>query len=329
MSEEYQMWRTVSDGVVKDKEVLLVLEPFDLLEKKAEATARLSRERAEHQRLLAGFRDEEKAQALARVEQLAARLRKLKNGSRPEEINAAASEVDQSTAQYERAFLAHQRLESLFAKKSISQAEMDQATSELKVARATVEARNQRLTLIKKGTRSEEIDEAQSQLNEAKEAWKLLNNGYRDEEKSKAKASVDASQAVLNAIERAIEELHVRSPTTAVVQAVDLQPGDLVGANVPVISLLDRSHLWVRAYVPENRLSIADGQKVWMTVDSLPGETFRGHISFVSEQAEFTPRNIQTPEERSKQVFRIKVTLDEGLDRLRPGMAADVWFEQP
>ena len=90
---------------------------------------------------------------------------------------------------------------------------------------------------------------------------------------------------------------------------------------------MDGERLWVRAYVPENHLNIQMGHKVWVTVDSFPQRRFAGHVSFVSRQAEFTPGNVQTPEERSKQVFRIKVLLDEGTNVLRPGMAADVWLE--
>jgi HlyD family secretion protein len=84
--------------------------------------------------------------------------------------------------------------------------------------------------------------------------------------------------------------------------------------------------MWVRAYVPENRLHIKEGQQTRVTIDSYPDESFAGEITFISRQAEFTPRNVQTPEERSQQVFRIKVHLQEH-ERLRPGMAADVWLE--
>jgi membrane fusion protein YbhG len=107
---------------------------------------------------------------------------------------------------------------------------------------------------------------------------------------------------------------------------VELHPGDLVIANAPVISLMDTRSLWVRAYVPENRLQQKVGEKLRVSVDSFPSQRFAAHLSFIARQAEFTPGNIQTPEERSKQVFRIKVVLDEGLDRLRPGMSADVWL---
>ena len=93
------------------------------------------------------------------------------------------------------------------------------------------------------------------------------------------------------------------------------------------MSVLDTSNLWVRAYVPENRLAFNLNDEVTVTVDSHPNRTFRGRVTFIASQAEFTPNNVQTPEERSKQVFRIKVTLIDGLDVLRPGMPADVLLE--
>jgi HlyD family secretion protein len=94
-----------------------------------------------------------------------------------------------------------------------------------------------------------------------------------------------------------------------------------------VIALTDPSELWVRAYLPENRLGVQLDQKVSVRADSFPHRRFAGHISFIARDAEFTPSNIQTPEERSKQVFRIKVLLDEGRDVLRAGMSADVFLE--
>jgi RND family efflux transporter MFP subunit len=142
-----------------------------------------------------------------------------------------------------------------------------------------------------------------------------------------ARAAVEAARANVQALEQQIAELKVVSPANGTVEAVDLQPGDLVAANAPVLSLMDTSNLWVRAYVPENHLNMRIGQKLFVTVDSFPGRRFAGHVSFIARQAEFTPGNVQTPQERSKQVFRIKVTLDEGLQVLRPGMSADVWLE--
>jgi hypothetical protein len=93
------------------------------------------------------------------------------------------------------------------------------------------------------------------------------------------------------------------------------------------MSVLDNSHYWVRTYVPQRWMSLKLGQQVSVTADSVPGQIFPAEITFISRQAEFTPSNVQTPEERAKQVFRIKATLKEGLDRLRPGTSADVWLD--
>lgn len=142
-----------------------------------------------------------------------------------------------------------------------------------------------------------------------------------------ATAAVDAEEANTRAIDRQIAELKIAAPVAGTVEAVDLQPGDLVAANAPILSLMDTSNYWVRAYLPENHMDVQPGRKVMVSVDSFHDRRFSAHVSFISRQAEFTPGNIQTPDERSKQVFRIKVTLDEGLDVLRPGMSADVWLE--
>jgi multidrug resistance efflux pump len=139
---------------------------------------------------------------------------------------------------------------------------------------------------------------------------------------------VKKTEATLQTIEKQISELKIISPADGVVEAVNLEPGDLVGSNAPVISILDLNHLWVRCYVPENHLDIRIDQRVKVTIDSYPDRSFEGVISFVSRQAEFVPRNVQTPEERSKQVFRVKVRLQNEERLLRPGMAADVWLDQ-
>ena len=184
------------------------------------------------------------------------------------------------------------------------------------------------LAKLENGTRPEELAEARSQLEEARQIWLLRQNGSRVEEIAESEAAVESAKAAVRAIQRQVDELSVKAPVDGAVEAIDLRPGDLVGANAPVISVMDLSQLWVRAYVPENRLSIKVGDPVEVTVDSFPGERFAARITFASRQAEFTPGNVQTPEERSKQVFRIKVTLDSGRDRLRPGMAADVWLKK-
>lgn len=307
---------------------LIELEPFQLRELLSQARGELARAQADLDRVTNGFRPEEIAQAKAKHDQLDALVRKLVKGPRDEDVASAEKLLQLAEAEAKLAKLKYQRVESLFAKQAATSDDLDKADTELRVARAKVDAQQEEFNKLKKGTREEELDEARAQLDEANQVWLLRQRGSRDEDKAQARAAVESATAAVNAIERQLEELVIKAPVEGTVEAVELQPGDLVAANSPAISLMDTTHLWVRAYVPEDRLSVKVGDAVSVSVDSYPKERFAGKITFVSRQAEFTPGNVQTPDDRSQQVFRIKVTLEAGLDRLRPGMSADVWLEK-
>lgn len=306
-------------------DALVELEPFQLFEQLAQAKGQLAEAQAELDRMIAGYRPEEIAEARAREEQLTAARDQL--GNREEDIAAAKANLDLAQSQLELAQLKYDRTKALFARNSASQSDMDQATSELRVARASENVRKEELAKLER-TRPDQLKEADARREEAYQQRLLRERGYRDEDKKKAEAAVAAAQAALAVIERQIEELTIRAPADGAIEAVDLRPGDLVGANTPAISMVESGRLWVRAYVPENRLDVGVGHPVEVTIDSYPGRRFKGRVTYVSRQAEFTPNNIQTIEDRSKQVFRIKVLLEEGIDLLRPGMSGDVWLEE-
>lgn len=318
----------VDEGqAVRAGEVMVELEPFQLRELLAQAEAQLAQVTATRDKVKTGFREEEIAQAKARYDQLVANVELLVNGPRTEDIAAAQSQFELAEAQFALATLKHRRIEELFAKKTSTQEDIDQANTELRVAKSTMESQREALAKLKNGTRPEELAQARAEMEEAKQLWVLRKNGSRIEEIAEAEAAILSAEAAKRAIERQLDELVIKAPVDGTIEAVDLRPGDLVGANTPVISVMDTSQLWVRAYVPENRMALKIGDPVEVSVDSLPGEKFAARITFLSRQAEFTPGNVQTPEERSKQVFRIKVTLDSGKDKLRPGMDADVWLK--
>jgi len=306
---------------------LVDLEPFDLLQRLAEAQANLAAARAEHDKLVAGYRPEEIAQAQARRDQLAAQLDLLVAGPRPQEIAASEALVESADAQLRLAQLTFDRVKEAFDAGAATPTEMDQAAQRLRAATADLTRYGQQLDLLREGTRTEQIAEARAQLAGADEALKLMQDGYRAEDIARADAAVQAADAAVQAMQKQLDELVIKAPVDGVIEAINLRPGDLAAPNGPVLSMLDLRRLWVRAYVPENRLAIQIDSKVRVSVDTFPDRRFAGHVSFIARQAEFTPSNVQTPEQRSKQVFRIKVDLDEGLDVLRPGMAADVWLD--
>src|SRR5207249_8080309 len=109
------------------------------------------------------------------------------------------------------------------------------------------------------------------------------------------------------------------------VEVLQIRPGDLITPNAPVATLVEVDRLWVRIYVPEPELGYVQLEKpVSVYVDSFPGESFAGRIEHIASRGEFTPRNVQTREERNHQVFGVRVRLDNRAHKLRAGMAADV-----
>ncbi len=318
------------DPVQKDQ-VLIDLEPFDLLALEREAEAKLAAHEADYRRLKTGLRAEEKAQAQARYDRLKARVDLLDHGPRPQEVKVAEGNLDVARSDLKLARQNHARVVDLAQRGVAAQEELDRVTERQQAAEATVRVREQERELLEPDVwaRAEEKAEARAQMEETAQAWELAKQGFREEEIAAAEAARDAAQAALAALRERKQELQIRAPVDGVIEALALRPGDLTAPGAPVLSLQDTHELWVRAYVPETRLDLQRGQSVWVTVDSYPRDRFAAQVTFISRQAEFTPSNIQTPDERVKQVFRIKVTLKAGDGKLKPGMSADVWLDGP
>lgn len=323
--------RLVREGEpVTPGQVLVQLEPYDLKEKLAAAKARLASAVARRELLAKGFRPEEKTRAQADLEFAEAALQEAMKGPRPQEIKEAELARDLAQAELDLATSNQRRADQLLPTKSITREEHDRITSQRKAAAANLAVRETQLALLVAGTRVERKQQAKAKRDAADADHRLKQTGYRLEEIAEAAAQVTAAEGEVAALQVQFEELEIKSPLEGMVEAIELEPGDLISAGAPVISLTDSRRLWVRAYVPEDRLGhVAPGHELPVGVDTFPERRFRGRVAFVARQAEFTPSNVQTPDQRSRQVFRIKVELEEGLDVLRPGMAADVYLKSP
>lgn len=313
---------TVSAG-----DPLIEFEPYDLREREQQLISELAAREAELQRLRAGMREEEIGQAQAAYDQRAAEHSLLIEGPRVEEIAAAENRLKAAESELALARSDNERLLSLRVSDAVAKAEQDAVARRLEVAQAMMEVRKSELALLRAGARTQERDRSSALLEQARLAWELAKKGYRDELIQAASAARDAAQAALEIIRRQKEELVLKAPSAGYIDALELQPGDLVPANAPVMTLLDSEHLWVRAYVPQRFLQLQVGQRVRVTFDSLPGETFTGEVSFISHQAEFTPSNVQTSDERAKQVYRVRVMIPADGRKLRVGMTANVWLD--
>jgi len=234
------------------------------------------------------------AELKAQRDQVAAQLAELEAGPRKEEMDAAKHDWEALAAELDQARVDAKRAEDLFAQKTISATEHDRAVTRASTLDKNVAAAKSRYDLLLAGTRPERLAQARAQL-----------------------AEMDAH----------LREMKIAAPSDCVLEVLSVKVGDVLAPNQHLATLLLTNHLWLRVYVPEPWLGhIQLGEKVAVRVDSDPGKDFAGVVEQIARAAEFTPRNVQTVGERVKQVFGIKVRLDNREGKLRAGMAADVTF---
>jgi multidrug resistance efflux pump len=170
----------------------------------------------------------------------------------------------------------------------------------------------------------EMAEDAATKAKSSAEDLRILQKGTRKEDIDAARAEVEGQQRKLDTLMKQRAETDVVSTVTGVVQSFGLRPGDIVAPNQTVAEILESSQLWVRVYVPETELGlVAVGQPVRVLIDTFPNQTFAGHVASVSNQGEYTPRNVQTRAQRAEEVFGVKVLVDPN-PKLKAGMAASV-----
>jgi membrane fusion protein YbhG len=173
----------------------------------------------------------------------------------------------------------------------------------------------------------QQYDDAAARAATLLKTFEQLQRGSRAEDIAAARAAVAREEGHLRYLQRQRAESVVTAPAEGTVETLDLRPGDLVAAGRPVATLLEPGQLWVRVYVPEPKLGLVRvGQKASLSVDTFPDRRFPGRVIEIRNEAEYTPRNVQTLEQRSDQVFGVKVEV-EPAPELKPGMAALVTLE--
>jgi HlyD family secretion protein len=177
--------------------------------------------------------------------------------------------------------------------------------------------------LLKQGVVGQsEYDNQDATTRQKLETYQQSERGNRPEDIDAARGAVAEAESHLAFLDRQRKETEVISPADGVIQSFDLRPGDIVAPNQAVLSLLETTELWVRVFVPETKIGkVHLKDRAEIGVDSFPGRVFLGTVIEIRENAEYTPRNIQTVDQRNDQVFGVKIQVDPTSD-LRPGMAA-------
>jgi HlyD family secretion protein len=238
-----------------------------------------------------------RAEARAALALAQAQLDLMVAGTRAEDLQRARAQVREAQAVAEGAAADLKRIAKVFAERSATPKQMDDAQANADRTAAALAA---------------------AQQNEAK-----LLHGNRQEEIRAAQATVELAQARLAQTEKAVADGVVTAPLDGTITTKTAEAGEVIAPGTPVATLARLDEVWLSIYIPETRLNgVKFGQQAYVEVD---GDTrrYEGVVTFIAPEAEFTPKNIQTPDERAKLVYRIKITLPNPAGVFKPGMPAD------
>ncbi len=244
-----------------------------------------------------------RAAAVAQADAARALLAELERGARPEELRQAESAERAARQTFEESETVLARTRRLFEGGAVSKEALEQAETAAATARAQYQQAREQLALVSSGPRSERI--------------------------AAQRAAVRQAEAAVAQVQAQLDNAVIRAPFGGVVTVRHREPGEAVQAGAPVVTLLNTDDRWVRIYVREDQVGrIRINQKARIYSDSHPDKTFEGRVSFIASQAEFTPRNVQTQEERVKLVYAVKVSITgDAKVQLKPGVPADVLID--
>jgi HlyD family secretion protein len=238
--------------------------------------------------------------AQAQLDGARAQLAELQRGARPEELRQARAAEAMARERMQEASRVLERTRALEEGGAVSREALEQARTAYEVARAQHDHASEQLGMVRTGVRTERIEAQQ--------------------------AAVRGAEAALAQVEAALSNAIIRAPFAGVVTVRHRQPGEAVAAGAPVLTLMDPDDRWVRIYVREDEVgSVALGQRAQVRAGMDAGATYAGRVTFIASQAEFTPRTVQTAEQRVKLVYAVRVAITDDPQRvLKPGMPADV-----
>ena len=313
---------------VKAGAQLVRFECNDLLAQREQALALVQESQDTLTRTLRGNRPQEIQQAVNSAEAARAALLEAKNGPRKQEIAQAQAALAADEANAADAAADFDRMQKLLAADEISRMEFDGYRTKRDATAQNAEASRQKLALLQAGTRMEDLQSAEARYKQAEAAAALSKAGSRREDIALSRSQVQAAQAHVADLEVSLREAELRASADGVVEVVSVRPGDLVPPGQIVVTMLETSQLWVKVYVPETELAkVHVGQQATVTVDGMPGRSFAGLVGQISSEAEFLPRNVQTPDDRQHQVFGAKVYVSNAASILKSGMSATVQLQ--
>ena len=237
-------------------------------------------------------------EALASKDYAEAQFNLIKKGARDEDINQAEENLKQAQISLDLAEKDKQRMENLYESKSITRKQYEDAIAN--------------------------YDIALTKLNSAKENFQKVKNLARPEELNQAEANLNRAMANVNLLQKNLNDCFVTSPADGFITKKFIEIGETTGMMSSLFQVANLSSVELVIYVSETELGkVQLGQTAKISVDTFPDKSFDGKVTYISPEAEFTPKNIQTQEERTKLVYAVKIKVDNPDFELKDGMPAD------
>lgn len=237
-------------------------------------------------------------EALASKDFAEAQYHLIKKGARDEDVNQAEENLRQAQTTFNLAETDKERMEKLYKSQTITKKQYDDAVANYEIS--------------------------QARLNSAKENFQKVKNLSRPEELKQAEANLNRAKASVNMIQKNLNDCFVTSPSSGYITKKFIEVGETAGMMSSLFQVADLSSVEIIIYIPETELgNVKLDQRAEITVDTYPEKSFEGKVIYISPEAEFTPKNIQTQEERTKLVFAVKIKIANTDFELKDGMPAD------
>ncbi|HEY1677690.1 MAG TPA: HlyD family efflux transporter periplasmic adaptor subunit [Candidatus Sulfotelmatobacter sp.] len=328
--------RRVDEGNwVKQGDLIARLDPVELQRQNLRDKAQIVGAKSNYDQLVTSIEykkstlESDIAAKQAELNQAQAKLDELLNGSRKQEIQQSEAAVNDAKAQLEFARSDWERSQTLFKNDDISKQQYDQARTKFDSATAMLRQAEEKDSMVREGPRKEDIAGARADVARAQAAVKTaeanrLEVKREEEELGERQSEIERTQAQAGISQKQLSDTEIYTPIDGVVLVKAAEPGEVLAAGTTVVTIGDLDHPWLRAYINETDLGrVKLGQKVKLTTDSFPGKIYWGTVSYIASEAEFTPKQIQTKEERVKLVYRIKIEVDNKEHELKNNMPVD------
>ena len=328
--------RKVTEGDwVKKGDLIATLDPLIYQQQKARDEASVASAQSNYQQIETAIAyqkatlESDIAARNAELNQATAKLEVLLNGSRKQDIQQAEAAVADAKAQLDFAKSDWERAQMLFKNEDISKQQYDQSRTKYDSAQAMLRQAEEKLSLVKEGPRQEDIAAARADVARAKAAVATaeasrIDLKRKEQQLTHQRDEINKSRAQVVISEAQLADTDAITPIDGVVLVKSAEPGEILAAGTTVVTIGDLEHPWLRAYINETDLGrVKLGQKVKLSTDSFPGKTYWGKVSYIASEAEFTPKQIQTKEERVKLVYRIKIDVDNSSHELKNNMPVD------